>query len=1381
MAGVSSPRSAPRFLPPRTSRTVTGLPPDKTSAVDKRTSLIGERDSDVEDGHVRARNGTLTQKDLENSPNLASAKKLLEKKYSDNAFTSGAYKKQRTQKTGWLMAQKVFTGGSRVAKKKWSLYWCVIRNATISYYKDRRETRLKGLMSLRDVKVLDVTRHVLPPPAKRIEQTECTKCNSKFGLMKKRFSCKNCGSFFCEHCSTKKLPLLRYGRVLPARVCDSCYTKVFAELTASEVARCCYDETRKVWRLEENKFSLPVDQRQFLFGLKNAEGEVWMHAETNMEASAWLDMLDRVQDNLQKEKLGAQSQWEIDFDELTIIKKVGAGAYGEVYSARLWGTLVAVKRLNVAKFPDQAKLLADLQSEAQILSQLRHPNVVLYVGAATKQSNVCIVTEWCAMGSLHDVLHDHSISLSARKMATLAMGVAQGMNYLHNLPDKIIHRDLKSHNVLIDKDWNVKVADFGLSRVRKKAGEGKRVQRATQQAQGTPEWMAPEIMAPTPGKAETEKIDIYSFGVLLCEILTRALPFRDQYHIETFDDVVDIVLDDGALPTIPSWAEHFLKPLILQCLSRDPEKRPSFSDIISTLSDLLSLDEEQYLHRFDLPRVTVLLSSIQPVDQALGAREFYAMMVADTQSNLVLAQDEGNYLLHFNKLMDSSVMAVQMNSVKAMFALLKASKNRLVGNVKALIERGALTRLVQLWQTDNYDLTKEVSPLLILLVTTQPTVLQALDGSGLAVVEFVLGAHIRQESEELLRLTQLLQTKKDVFALTVRLRSSGKSNFLQTIGPEPPLTEERESSVNSQGSHLREDDNEEREDSTGSHQKENEGDEEDDDDEMVLELTDEEDEQTPNASDVPSETDDFLTLSPAMPLPRASFQLQRKQELLARNSEMYVKKNSSNSNINSSSSNFSNTGVPTNCQSSSSFSSSPTHHSERLQETNAATNNKHNDEENPLLYAAKKLSPLKFDETEEDLYIKNNDQANDSKNEHPLHNALSRFSLSTNAGELESSVLFRDNSLASESSFDLRREVSGLPREDSFLKERSLLTKRPPDPPLIPLVNSKADLSHGSDNNNSNSNNNSNHSQHAHAPPPPPPTPTHMTRKPSIDDVELLRKASPSFSHRPRLSTKHRISQTKTSHVIREHVTARLSENSLATSDLSQRLALLSKRHELHVQRAKPRFEHDPKCRPSNVHAMPIPAVALDPQLVSFLHDSANIPEMKVQGNAIYNDFAVLFDAQVRSWLLVCLVFIPSALLVFPADVRDPSNALSPGAKPLLRIKTSNNDDSSHKEDAAERATIGGDADVRERSSSIPSLVESRDRSFSMSNLAAATRRLRHTRSANLQVWAGVLTSFVAAKEEPSHCLIVDNGTQTWCFGFANDQTAKKWRRIATG
>ena len=125
-----------------------------------------------------------------------------------------------------------------------------------------------------------------------------------------------------------------------------------------------------------------------------------------------------------------------------MVDRIGAGSFGEVYRGRLWGTDVAVKLMIATEVT--AEVLESLKAEVAILSQLRHPNVVLYLGACTTPPNIFIVTEWCERGSLHDLLYDHTVPLSVATRLGLALQTAQGMSYLHSPRRQIIHRDLKS-------------------------------------------------------------------------------------------------------------------------------------------------------------------------------------------------------------------------------------------------------------------------------------------------------------------------------------------------------------------------------------------------------------------------------------------------------------------------------------------------------------------------------------------------------------------------------------------------------------------------------------------------------------------------------------------------------------------------------------------------------------------------------------------------------------------------------------------------------------------------------------------------------------------------------------------------------------------------
>lgn len=185
--------------------------------------------------------------------------------------------------------------------------------------------------------------------------------------------------------------------------------------------------------------------------------------------------------------------WEVPFSALEFENLLAEGNYGSVFKGRMWGTTVALKTLKI-DVNQQEKILSDLQNEVQILSRLRHPNVVLYIGASTKLPDICIVTEWCEKGNLHDILYEDKYNIDFMLMIKFALDIAQGMNYLHSLDSQIIHRDLKSQNIIMDSNFNAKVADFGLSF--KSTNDPSLTNRRDSRAEkygvfGTPEWMAP--------------------------------------------------------------------------------------------------------------------------------------------------------------------------------------------------------------------------------------------------------------------------------------------------------------------------------------------------------------------------------------------------------------------------------------------------------------------------------------------------------------------------------------------------------------------------------------------------------------------------------------------------------------------------------------------------------------------------------------------------------------------------------------------------------------------------------------------------------------------------------------------------------------------------
>ncbi|XP_045828247.1 serine/threonine-protein kinase CTR1-like [Trifolium pratense] len=265
---------------------------------------------------------------------------------------------------------------------------------------------------------------------------------------------------------------------------------------------------------------------------------------------------------------------EISWDELRIKERIGAGSFGTVYRAEWHGSDVAVKVLSVQNFHDDQ--LKEFLREVAIMKRVRHPNVVLFMGAVTKRPHLSIVTEYLPRGSLFRLIHRPATSeiKDPRRRLRMAIDVAKGINYLHCLKPPIVHWDLKSPNLLVDKNWNVKVCDFGLSRFKANTF------LSSKSVAGTPEWMAPEFLR---GEPTNEKSDVYSFGVILWELVTLQQPWNGLSHAQ----VVGAVAFQNRRPSIPPNVSPVLASLMESCWADDPADRPSFASIVETLKKLL--------------------------------------------------------------------------------------------------------------------------------------------------------------------------------------------------------------------------------------------------------------------------------------------------------------------------------------------------------------------------------------------------------------------------------------------------------------------------------------------------------------------------------------------------------------------------------------------------------------------------------------------------------------------------------------------------------------------------------------------------------------------------------------------------------------------------
>jgi len=263
------------------------------------------------------------------------------------------------------------------------------------------------------------------------------------------------------------------------------------------------------------------------------------------------------------------SHWKIEFSELEFGDTIGEGSFGEVYKGKYLGSPAAIKKLY---FVDDEFMQKYIEREMETLTSLHHPNIVQLLGICIHGDDVYIVTEYVAGGNLRKRLkREDGTPMSWKLKVTIAKGLALAMTYLHS--KKIIHRDLKSHNVLLDGDGRVKLCDFGLARRATPSAGAPQMMTLV----GTDDWMAPEVAA---GNDYDQSCDVFSFGMVLYEILSRRKPPERQL-INQF-----AFMPDGVKDHIPKDAPRGLWEMMVECASFESSKRPNFVDIVKKLEDI---------------------------------------------------------------------------------------------------------------------------------------------------------------------------------------------------------------------------------------------------------------------------------------------------------------------------------------------------------------------------------------------------------------------------------------------------------------------------------------------------------------------------------------------------------------------------------------------------------------------------------------------------------------------------------------------------------------------------------------------------------------------------------------------------------------------------
>eukprot|EP00005_Dracoamoeba_jomungandri_P003540 CAMPEP_0174258662 /NCGR_PEP_ID=MMETSP0439-20130205/7618_1 /TAXON_ID=0 /ORGANISM="Stereomyxa ramosa, Strain Chinc5" /LENGTH=574 /DNA_ID=CAMNT_0015342253 /DNA_START=51 /DNA_END=1772 /DNA_ORIENTATION=+ len=236
--------------------------------------------------------------------------------------------------------------------------------------------------------------------------------------------------------------------------------------------------------------------------------------------------------------LNVPDRWKVAWHDIEIIKKIGEGGFSTVYKAKLKKrkfvreTVVVEEKIVALKLIDQKyfdqETLESFCTEIAIMSNLSHENIVRLEGVCVEPSHLGIIMEYFSNGSLADILTEKAGDLDWKTRLQFAIDVAKGVNYLHSQKPKIIHRDIKASNVLVDDNMVAKITDFGLSKLKEKSFQKdkepefmKRSYVFSSGCCGTPGYQAPEVMNEEP---YNEAADAYSFGVLLWELLENREP-----------------------------------------------------------------------------------------------------------------------------------------------------------------------------------------------------------------------------------------------------------------------------------------------------------------------------------------------------------------------------------------------------------------------------------------------------------------------------------------------------------------------------------------------------------------------------------------------------------------------------------------------------------------------------------------------------------------------------------------------------------------------------------------------------------------------------------------------------------------------------------------
>lgn len=391
----------------------------------------------------------------------------------------------------------------------------------------------------------------------------------------------------------------------------------------------------------------------------------------------------------------------VDISNFKILQKINSGGFGAVYSVEKikTGEKFAAKVLNDHK--DESKYKIMINREIGIMIRCNHPTIINLIGYSFKdfhdENNITIIMELAQKGSLAELLQKSQNGLAddiydntIRQI--ILIGIARGMMYLHE--HKIIHRDLKPGNILLDEDFHPHITDFGLSKLSESSSSISQSQQC-----GTIAYMAPEVIE---GNKYSGKADVYSFGILMYEVITDLTPYPElnKGKITVFK-FTNMIINNDHRPSFKFPIKKSIKKLIERCWSKNPSDRPTFEDIFKKLAyniedEVDDIYDSHYDENKDEDDNKYYLEGVDVDD--------VASYIDDIDFHDVETMGENNdgekkkLINHIKKLEDS------IENLKEQFNQLKIENI----NQKALIDDAVANNQIDLIKKENEELKKQI-------------------------------------------------------------------------------------------------------------------------------------------------------------------------------------------------------------------------------------------------------------------------------------------------------------------------------------------------------------------------------------------------------------------------------------------------------------------------------------------------------------------------------------------------------------------------------------------------------------------------------------------------------------------------------------------------